>query len=236
MRYMGGKQRIAKQLLSVMLKYRPLDSQLWVEPFVGGGGMIRNVTGNRLGADINPYVIKALEYVRDTPLDKIPYWITEHEYEVMRKNKKLDGLTSYVGSSLSFGGKGFDVYARRVRGSKNNIDEGLKNSIRAKISAAKLKKDIKGVKLLCCAYDELDIPSKSIVYCDPPYKGTTGYGFDFDHDKFWKWVERVSKTNRVFVSEYSAPKKFKSLIDIPSFVCLNANAPPIQHTEKLFTI
>lgn len=50
MKYMGSKNRIAKEILPIILAHRT-PNQWWVEPFVGGGNMIDKVTGNRLGSD-----------------------------------------------------------------------------------------------------------------------------------------------------------------------------------------
>lgn len=50
------------------------------------------------------------------------------------------------------------------------------------------------------SYEQVPIKSNSIVYCDPPYKGTAEYNVSFDHDKFYKWC--VSSPFPVFVSEY----------------------------------
>lgn len=43
-----------------MLEHRK-EGQWWVEPFVGGGNMIDKVTGNRIGADNNKYLIALLK-------------------------------------------------------------------------------------------------------------------------------------------------------------------------------
>ena len=56
MKYMGSKNRIAKHLLPIILKDRK-EGQWFVEPFVGGANMIDKVTGNRIGADLNRYLI-----------------------------------------------------------------------------------------------------------------------------------------------------------------------------------
>jgi len=55
MKYMGSKNRIAKYILPLMLKYRK-PNQTWVEPFVGGANMIDKVDGKRIGADLNHYL------------------------------------------------------------------------------------------------------------------------------------------------------------------------------------
>lgn len=47
-----------------------------------------------------------------------------------------------------------------------------------------------------------------VIYCDPPYKNTDGYGTKkgakFNHDAFYDWCER--QTLPVYISEYSMPE------------------------------
>ena len=57
MKYMGSKNRIAHDVLSVILKDRKPD-QWYVEPFAGGMNVIDKVTGNRIANDMNPYLIE----------------------------------------------------------------------------------------------------------------------------------------------------------------------------------
>ena len=54
-------------------------------------------------------------------------------------------------------------------------------------------------------YREVEIKPRSIIYCDPPYKGTSRYNTgDFDHEAFYDWCER--QTELVLVSEYDMPE------------------------------
>ena len=48
-----------------------------------------------------------------------------------------------------------------------------------------------------------------VVYCDPPYAGTDGYGREFDHEAFWQWCR--TRDFPVYVSEYRAPEDFISV-------------------------
>lgn len=55
-------------------------------------------------------------------------------------------------------------------------------------------------------YREVQIPPGAVVYCDPPYAGTSGYGVEFDHDAFRRYVEALSRRGvLVVVSEYTMP-------------------------------
>ena len=48
-----------------------------------------------------------------------------------------------------------------------------------------------------------------VVYCDPPYAGTEGYGRGFDNEAFWQWCR--TRDFPVYVSEYRAPEDFISI-------------------------
>lgn len=81
------------------------------------------------------------------------------------------------------------------------------------------------------SYDEIEIKSNSVIYLDPPYKGTNKYEIskDFDHEKFYDWCER--QTELCFISEYSMPKdRFTCIaeIDHRSTLCATKNNPIIE--------
>ena len=63
-----------------------------------------------------------------------------------------------------------------------------------------------------CDYKDLN-PNDMIIYCDPPYRGTTQYDKnivgEFDHDEFWDTMRKWSKNNTVLISEYDAPQDFE---------------------------
>ena len=65
------------------------------------------------------------------------------------------------------------------------------------------------VEFRCGDYKELDV-SNAVIYCDPPYQGTTKYSTGkFNYDEFWDWCRKMSENNIVFVSEYNAPDDFE---------------------------
>ena len=207
MKYMGSKNRYAKELLPIILKNRRCD-QYYVEPFVGGANMIDKVDGNRLGGDSNVYLIEALKLIRDNPAS-IPMVITENMYDVMKINKKINGLTGFTAFAMSFGGKFFGGYRRDVAGTKGCVKNMETQTRRSKNSAFKQSFKLKNVDLCHSDYLALSIPLKSIIYCDPPYAGTTKYRDSFDHSVFWDWCrKKVIEGHSIFVSEYAAPNDF----------------------------
>jgi len=123
---MGSKNRIAKDILPLMLKDRK-KGQYWVEPFVGGANMIDKVTGKRLGSDVNKYLIACLESIASgwIPDDK---W-SESLYNDIKNNKDeyIASMTGYAGFALSYGGKWFGGWCRDSAGKRNYVLEAHKN-------------------------------------------------------------------------------------------------------------
>lgn len=87
------------------------------------------------------------------------------------------------------------------------------------------------------SYNEIDIPENAIVYCDPPYNNTATYSeWWFNHKEFWDYIRKLSKTNKVFVSEYTAPNDFKTIYEFSQKSCLQgwSQSHNNQPNEKLF--
>ena len=206
MKYMGSKARIVRQILPIMLneaKARKLDT--WIEPFVGGGNVIQHVphTLNRFGSDVNPHAIEALRAIRDMP-GSLPDVVTEEAYKIA-KNSSPCPISSWVRFVCSFAGK-FDAGYARSKG-RNHAAEAKRNAIRQ-------NQLLSGVTLTCDSYEHAyKWGGPALYYCDPPYKGTTGYSSNlpkFDHDQFFEWCRMMKKLGHsVFISEYEAPDDFE---------------------------
>jgi DNA adenine methylase len=201
---MGSKRRIANEILPIILKDRK-EEQWYVEPFCGGCNILDKVKGLRIGADNNKYLIALLKEMQKDDFE-LPF-VGEKEYQDIKNNKDkyFDYVLGYVGFQLSFGAKWFGGYRRDKAGVRDYQNEAQQN-LKAQQNL------IKDVKFYCCNYWELDIPDNSIIYCDPPYEGTTKYKDSFNHKKFWKWCEdMVFEGHNVFVSEYHAPENWESI-------------------------
>lgn len=227
--YMGSKNRIARHILPIILKDR-VEGQTYAEPFVGGGNIIDKVVGLRIGADYNEHAVAALELIRDDP-ESLPASVSEKEYKEAR-GYKHKGLKGYIGFTVSFGSKFFGGYAR---------GSGLRRFFLPPLrSFARSYPGLQGVNLFWLSYEDLDLvlPKNSIIYCDPPYKGTTKYKTGaFDHEAFWLWAQRMANEGHtVFVSGYNGPewavvvweKEINS--NLSNLVACN------RATEKLFRV
>ena len=83
-------------------------------------------------------------------------------------------------------------------------------------------------------YAGMDIPSDSVVYCDPPYRETEGYrkAKQFNHDRFCEWALR--QTVPVFVSEYAMPEDFVEVATWKKRCTMSQTSNSLRTTEKLF--
>ena len=229
---MGSKNRIAKEILPIMLNER--EERVWVEPFVGGANMIDKVQGQRIGADINPYLIDALIAIRDS-VDDLPknnHEFTESDYKQLRKNDDYK-YKGYAGFAFSYGGKWLGGWSRTDKTSIKQRDY-VAESYRNAVNQSPL---LQGIELITKNYLDLEIPENSLIYCDPPYEGATKYKDDFNHSEFWQWCRNMaSKGHIVFVSEYKAPDDFECVWEKEIVSSLTQDTGSKKAVEKLFKI
>jgi len=233
MKYMGSKNRIAKEILPIILKNRK-EGQFYIEPFVGGANIIDKVENPRIGIDINKYLI-ALLNAMSTGWQP-PKVITEELYKRVKDNQNQypDYLVGFIGICCSFGAKWFGGYAR---GKKNN-GESRKYALESYNNILKQSVNLKEVVFRNITYSDFEYPDNSVIYCDPPYESTTKYKDSFDHSKFWNWVRNMTnKGHTVFVSEYNAPEDFECVWEKEVTCSIQANAKEGEYkksVEKLF--
>jgi DNA adenine methylase len=227
MQYMGSKRRLAKHLLPIMLAERTPD-QWWVEAFVGGANMIEKVGGPRIGNDNHEYLIALLTAARDGYVP--PTDISEELYRSIKNNPAgyPKELVGFVGFVCSFGGKWWAGYARNARG--DNYAKSGSNSL------CKQALKLDGVNFTCGSYLDLVIPPNSLIYCDPPYDGTTTYSTKaFDHEEFWQWCRvKTGQGHTVFISEYNAPDDFECVLKVELYAQLDRYNNKATKIERLF--
>lgn len=73
--------------------------------------------------------------------------------------------------------------------------------------------EARAVTIARCSFLDWPVVPGVVLYCDPPYLGTTGYiTGPFDHDVFWaRMREWAAAGSYVFVSEESAPSDWDVL-------------------------
>lgn len=201
MRYFGGKFRVAKPL-SKFINSRLKSGQVFVDAFCGSCNVITNIDSDRrrIANDLNPYVIEMWKAVQNGWVP--PKQLQEDEYNYIKSNKEENmALTSFAGFGCSFSGKFFGGYARNGAGGSQKYCENAYNGV---LKKAKLLNDVQFYsKSYYDLLESIDIPDSSLIYCDIPYKNTTGYSTGkFDHEQFYEWAKFWAKKHTIFISEY----------------------------------
>lgn len=203
MQYFGGKNRTCKSISKVIQQNIKDINQPFISAFVGGGWVESLINSNNKECyDKHPYLISMYQELQKGW--EPPDTLSKEEYDYIKNNPDENPfLTGFVGFGCSFSGKWFGGYARNVSG--RNYCKNAKNSVINKMQG------FMDTKFNVMDYSNLN-PINSIVYCDPPYDGTTQYSEkilgSFNSDKFWETIRKWSSNNIVFVSEYNAPKDF----------------------------
>ena len=206
MQYFGGKARIAKQL-SEFINQRLKPNQVFVDAFCGSCNVISKVQAPvRIANDLHKELIALHKAIQQGWIP--PDSISEEEYQLAKTQE--DHLKAFVGFGCSFAGKYFGGYARG--------NEERNYCSNAKQSLLKKHKTLKDVQFYSGSYLDLVIPDNSLVYCDIPYKNTTGYSVgDFNHEQFYNWCRSLKEQScDVLVSEYKSnvPEGWNVVLEI----------------------
>ena len=211
---MGSKSRIVKDILPVMLNN--YNGNVFVDLFCGGCSVIENVPNSyrRIANDSQYYLIEMWKALVND--EKFPHTIVREFYKNVRASyntnsgKYSDALIGWVGFMASFNGRFFDggYSGHQVVGKNGKARDYIRENINNTLSQVPA---LRGVEFHSVSYANFAVPDDSLVYCDPPYKGTKQYSSskNFDYDKFYDWCRQTAKNgNKVFVSEYAMPDDF----------------------------
>lgn len=230
MRYQGGKSQIAKPIAEKIIERTFGGGQCLVSLFCGTCSVeskLASYFDKLILNDKHEYLIAMLKAAQSGY--EFPDAISREEYQYIKDHKAENpALTGFVGFGCSFGGKFFGGYARNKTG-RNYATE----------SKRSLLKDIATLtraEFTCLDYRDVQLPQGSVVYCDPPYNGTTGYSVGkFDSAEFWEYMREISKNHLVFISEQTAPSDFVEIWGKPFTRTIDVNKNnQIKATEKLF--
>lgn len=137
MKYVGSKNRLAKDLVPIIQKYIDDNhTENYMENFVGGANIIDKINcKNRYGSDIHKYLIALLKQAqRDTSV--FPNTISKEEYYKVKNHKELylNWYVGLIGFCASYNSKWFGGYANNVKTKvgtvRNYTDEAIKNIIK----------------------------------------------------------------------------------------------------------
>lgn len=214
MRYVGGKTRIAawvEQHVSSLAN----GHTTYLEPFVGSGATFVRLAPrfqSAIASDEHADLIlmwQALASGWDPPEH-----VSKDEYVALR-TAKPSALRGFVGFGASFSGKWFGGYVDTA------WDEHWQRFTKpylgaARTSVLKMRSVFERASVFRADYREHCPGHHTLVYCDPPYEGTLGYGgtSKFDSGEFWEVARRWSSLGAtVIVSESRAPVGWRALAE-----------------------
>lgn len=243
MRYVGSKNKLAKDLAPVIQSYILPNTKGYIEPFVGGANMIDKIKhDNKIGCDIHEELIELLKYAQINS-DKLPDRILESEYKNVKDNKSEydKWYVGLVGFCASFGAKYFGGYARDSKDdSSGKWSKGAINNLKKQVP------NLQNVKFYNKSFQQLptDKIKNYVIYCDIPYKGTLEYkNSGFPYEEFYNWAIEMSKNNIVLISEYNMPEdKFECIwskehsTNISSYKQQGDSKTKDKRIEKLFKV
>ena len=245
MQYQGGKAKLAQPIADIIneiprreIPHSCSNSQAnlrtggacFVSLFCGSCAVESKVQGfpRKILNDKHAYLIAMLRGVQNGY--ELPELITPEQYQLIKANKDNDPvLAGFVGFGCSFGGKWYGGYARNKTGTNY--------ALQSKRSLLKDMATLQNAEFVCGDYRRLCIPPGSVIYADPPYNNTTGYGGEkFDTVEFWIAMQLLADTGHtVFVSEQEAPLGIACIWGRPFTRTLDRNkSNQFKVTEKLF--
>lgn len=243
--YQGGKQRVAPQIVDLLLEAAPSSNSYFYDLCCGSGA----VSIELVNRGIDPSRIRMLDIsswgsfwtaigsgtfnmdVFDQLLSDLPK--SKHDFKAHMSALSERPVGDHeaevypILQACSFGGKQiwrseerwmnacfrnyWEPTATSIRRSPANPMQPSPTELRRRINA--IVDGMKGVT--CFKKDittllEVSIPNDAVVYVDPPYKSTTGYGFGLDITSFISSFRERNQTP-LFVSE-GAPLNDKALM------------------------
>lgn len=234
MKYVGSKARISKFVAPILQDVIDKNGiETYVEPFVGGGNLIEKIScKNRIGYDNNYYLIEFWKAIQGG-WNPSGIEISKELYQVIKDHKELflPEVVALAGFCATYNAKWFGGYAGTVKTKigtfRNYYDEAVRNVL-------KQAPAIQDVKFDCRSYSDIQCEG-CLIYCDPPYEGTTKYIDNFNHLQYWEWVRKASRKNIVICSEYHAPEDFSCIWEMETVTTLDKSSRN-KAVERLFVL
>ena len=202
MRYFGGKAKIAKELSGVLNNYLIGNDKPFIDAFCGSCNVISKIDSNRIriANDKHKELIAMWQWVKEKGVDRLPTDVSkELYYYIKTSTTSPDWLKGFVGFGCSFAGKWWGGYAGQDVRTTQSYAMNAYNGVKKKMVG------LNNVTFVCGDYFDIVIPpTPSVIYCDIPYKSSTGYSVGtFHHEAFYQWGNKMKALGHiVLVSEY----------------------------------
>lgn len=203
MQYLGGKSRLGPQIVRAILSGLNVPRLgLVADLCAGAGGVthrLADVSDRVIAVEAHPGLVALHRAVQAGWVP--PEHVSEEEYRALRNGDPADPLVAFVGFGCSFGAKWWGGYARTRSG-----DAAARNyALNAK--RAVMRETRPNVEHMVADALAWEPPAGlQVVYCDPPYEGTTGYSAvpSAAPGAWWRKLQTLARGDvACYLSEYA---------------------------------
>ena len=265
--YQGSKKKISKKIVEIIKQNFGTTKPIY-DIFGGGGAITAECVLNGLEVhynDLDKDITNAFERVISQDREWIKTLIvsrTEFTEIKEKENKTTDDFLKLLINS--FGNqKNYYLYSKEISDLKYNIareiiekhdvfsgykqTETYKRAIEQPKQLEQLERlgglerleRIDEVKATNESYHDFSEISGAILYLDPPYEGTTHYGYinSFNSQEFYDWAFEMAKTNIVIISSYSiSDERFEVVYSFDKAHSTLEGGTRNDKCEKLFMV
>ena len=256
--YQGSKKKISKKIIEIIKQNFGTTKPIY-DIFGGGGAITAECILNGLEVyynDLDKDITNAFERVISQDREWIKTLIvsrTEFAELKAKENKTTDDFLKLLINS--FGNqKNYYLYSKEISDLKYNLakeiiekhdvfsgykqTETYKRAIEQPKQLERLER-IDEVKATNKSYHDFSEVSGAILYLDPPYEGTTQYGYinSFNSQEFYDWAFKMAKNNIVIISSYSiSDKRFEAVYSFDKARSNIQSRTRNDKCEKLFMV
>lgn len=203
MKYHGGKAKngLGRAIPRLLEGWRA-PGALILDVFCGALNISRHLAAPRMAVDLClPLVVTLKATIAGWDP---PETVTKAMHDDFRAHPNpWNPVTGFVLFGCSYGGQWGAGYARSKAAKDPRTLKGYAQEARR--SLLKKAQECADLDIVCMDYRAIPRPPPmTVIYCDPPYRGTQGYAGvpPFDHEAFWRHAEWWHQCGAlVFISE-----------------------------------
>lgn len=230
MTYLGSKAKYSKYIAPILQSYiDEHNSKIFIDCCVGGANIIDKIKcETRIGIDNNKNLIALYKEVQKGDFS-FPEKISREDWDNCKNGNAPDWFIGLVSIFASYNTRGFsggfihgEVGEKQYRGRINTFKRQIPS--------------LYGINFKYDDYTTLLTYKDAVIYIDPPYANTKKYDTskDFNREHFWETMREVSKNNKIFISELTAPDDFICIWEFEGTHQLGGKV--FTQKEKLFTL
>ena len=169
------------------------------------------------------------------------HWIRNtHDRRITAQNVIVKTLKRLTGDNYAHQSIQSNPLYRSIRHSNKDAHRLQSLESLERLQSLESLQSLQSLRVTSLSYNKIDIPEDAVVYCDPPYHACKGHLYEgtarFDHNAFYDWCVRVSKTNPIFISEYSIEDDRFEIVAEKQKLTRLASVKSFNVTERLYTV